>query len=231
LRRLLLVVPVAVLLVTLGGCARGGTGGGGEARQPTATTDSSGPAGQDEQGQGPLGVVPMPLAAGPAHIELTALSRTSDNAVTGQFRVHNDGAADLNLASTLFDKGRPERDILNDRHAASGIGLLDGIGNKLYMPLWTTDDKCLCSDTSGMVAPVGGSVDLYAIFPAPPAQVGRVTVVMPHAVPLQDVPIATGPVRPLDDQSIDPASASLAPPRILLMIGLGVRLALTGRRD
>jgi outer membrane protein OmpA-like peptidoglycan-associated protein len=218
MRRLLLVVPLAVLLVTLGGCGRGGTGGGGESRKPTATTAttaSGGTAGRDGQDQGALGVVPMPLAAGPAHIELTALSRTSDKAVTAQLRVHNDGAADLNLANTLFDKGRPERDILNDQHAASGIGLLDGIGNKLYMPLWTTDNKCLCSDTSGMVVPVGGSVDLYAIFPAPPAEVGRVTVVMPHAVPLQDVPIATGPVRALEDQSIDPASASLAPPRIL----------------
>jgi outer membrane protein OmpA-like peptidoglycan-associated protein len=157
----------------------------------------------------------MPLATGPAHVELTALSRTSDKVVTGQLRVHNDGAADLKLEQTLFDKGRPQRDILKDAYAASGIGLLDGIGNKLYMPLWTTDNKCLCSNTSGKAIPPGGSTDLYAIFPAPPAQVGRVTVVMPHAVPLQDVPIATGPVSPLADQSIDPASASLAPPRIL----------------
>jgi outer membrane protein OmpA-like peptidoglycan-associated protein len=215
MRRLLLAIPVVVLVVTLGGCGRGGTGGGGEARQPTATTASSGSAGQDGQRQGPLGVVPMPLAAGPAHIELTALSRTSDKVVTGQLRVHNDGAADLKLDQTLFDKGRPERDILKDGYAASGIGLLDGIGNKLYMPLWTTGNDCLCSNTLGKVVPPGGSADLYAIFPAPPAEVGRVTVVLPHAVPFQDVPITTGPVRPLEDQRIDPASASLAPPRIL----------------
>jgi hypothetical protein len=93
MRRVLLVVPVAVLVVTLGGCGRGGTGGGGEARQSTASTASGDPAGQDGQRRGPLGVVPMPLAAGPAHIELTALSRTSDKVVTGQLRVHNDGAA------------------------------------------------------------------------------------------------------------------------------------------
>src|SRR5919198_358351 len=215
MRRVLLMVPVAVLMVTLGGCGRGRGGTGGEARQSTGTTASSGPAGQDGQRQGPLGVVPMPLAAGPAHIELTALSRTSDKVVTGQLRVHNDGAADLKLDQTLFDKGRPERDILKDRYPASGIGLLDGVGNKLYMPLWTADNKCLCSNTLGKTVPPGGSVDLYAIFPAPPAEVGRVTVVMPHAVPLQDVPIATGPLRPLEDQSIDPAGASLAPPRIL----------------
>ena len=99
--------------------------------------------------------------------------------------------------------------------AASGIGLLDGTGNKLYMPLWTTDNECLCSNTSDKVAPVGGSADLYAVFPAPPAQVQRVTVVVPHAVPFQDVPIGSGPLRPLKGQTIDPASASLAPPRIL----------------
>jgi outer membrane protein OmpA-like peptidoglycan-associated protein len=208
----LAVVTAALLAAAVSAC-----GGGGGAPPKAAGSSAAQATGSSAPGQrqGPLGVVPMPLAAGPAHVELTALSRTSDKAVTGQFRIVNDGAGDLNLANTLFDKGRPERDILNDQQAASGIGLLDGNGNKLYMPLWTTDNKCLCSDTSGMDVPVGGSVDLYAVFPAPPAEVGRVTVVMPHAVSLQDVPIATGPVRPLADQTIDPASASLAPPRIL----------------
>ncbi len=213
MRRVLVVVLVCMLVTALGACSRRG-GGGGETRRPAATTIATTSPGQS-QGQGLLGVVPMPLADGPAHVELTALSRTSDNAVTAQLRVVNDGAAELSLFDTLFDKGRPERDIVNDQRAASGIGLLDGTGNKLYMPLWTADNQCLCSNTSTLTMPPGGSADLYAIFPAPPADVGRVTVVMPHAVPLQDIPIATGPVRPLKEQTIDPASASLAPPRIL----------------
>jgi outer membrane protein OmpA-like peptidoglycan-associated protein len=157
----------------------------------------------------------MTLAAGPAHVELTALSRTSDDVVTGQFRITNDGSADLKLATTLF-----ESDLVS-RHpdgaglqAATGIGLLDGVGNKFYMPLWTTDDQCLCSDLSATAVPPGDSADVYAVFPAPPADVRRVSVVLPNTVALHDVPIATGPVT-VHDQTIDPATASLAPPRIL----------------
>src|SRR6266545_3881205 len=127
MRRVLLFMAVAVLVAALGGCGRRGAGGGGEARQPVPTTTAAAASGQG-QGRGPLGVVPMPLAAGPAHVELTALNRTSDTTVTGQFKIVNDGAGDLELEQALYDKGRPERDILNDRYPVSGIGLLDGTG-------------------------------------------------------------------------------------------------------
>jgi outer membrane protein OmpA-like peptidoglycan-associated protein len=221
-RRVPLVLLVVLLVTALGACERRGVGGG-EAKQPvTSTTQavSTTQAGSTiataspAQGQGPLGVVPMALDAGPAHVELTALSRTSDQAVTGQFRVVNDGPVDLRLDFVFYDRGRHDRDV-ELHYAASGIGLLDGVGNRLYMPLWTTDNQCLCSNTRRITVPPGGSVALYAVFRAPPAQVQRVTVVVPHAVPFQDVPIASGPVRPLADQRIDPASASLVPPRIL----------------
>lgn len=197
------VMAMAAILVAVSACSGGGDD---PAASPTAT-GSSAPA----QGKAPLGVVPMTLAAGSAHVELTALSRTSDKAVTGQFRVTNDGSAALRLAVTMFEAGQAQRSSL----VASGIGLLDGTGNKLYMPLWTTDNKCLCSNLSSKVVPPGGSADMYAVFPAPPANVSRVSVVLPHTVPIQDVPLGSGPVQPLQDQTIDPATASLAPPRIL----------------
>jgi outer membrane protein OmpA-like peptidoglycan-associated protein len=188
--------------------ATGGDEGGSSA--PTVSS-SAGP----ERGRS-LGVVPMTLAAGPAHVELLALSRTSDDAVTGQFRITNDGSADLDLQITLFESGIVERyPDGTGVDQATGIGLLDGTGNKLYMPLWTTDDQCLCSDLIGKVVPPGGSADVYAVFPAPPADVHRVSVLLPNTVPFQDVRIGSGPVRPLEDQSIDPATVSLAPPRIL----------------
>jgi hypothetical protein len=38
------------------------------------------------------------------------------------------------------------------------------------------------------VAP-GASVNLWAKFPAPPAGVNAVTVVVPHFIPMDDVPV------------------------------------------
>jgi outer membrane protein OmpA-like peptidoglycan-associated protein len=202
------VMATAALLAAISACS----GGGGTGASPDATTGSGATgSGSQAPGVGSLGVVPMTLASARAHVELTALSRTSGNAVTGQFKISNDSSSELRLAITLFETGQAQKSSV----AASGIALLDETGNKLYMPLWTTDNKCLCSDLSAKVVPPGGSTDVYAVFPAPPADVRRVSVVMPHTVPLQDVPVATGPVRPLQDQKIDPATASLAPPRIL----------------
>lgn len=207
----------AVLLTAASACSGGGNG------NPAASARATGPA---ASGQGPPGaaptasgpgsprVVPMTLGGGRAHIELTALSRTSARAVTGQFKISNDGPSELTIDTALYEATESQQNY----NAASGIGLLDGTGNKLYMPLRTTNDKCLCSDLSGKVLPPNGSADLYAVFPAPPADVTRVSVIMPFTVPFQDVPVASGPVRPLPDQKIDPATASLAPPRILPVI-------------
>jgi len=201
-------MATAALLAAVSAC-NGGDDPGASAKTPEAVAPGTGSTAPG-QSRSP-GVVPMTLAGGRAHVELTALSRTSGNAVTGQFRISNDGSAELRLAVTLFEAGQAQKSSV----VASGISLLDGTGNKLYMPLWTTDNKCLCSDLSAKVVPPGGSADVYAVFPAPPADVRQVSVVLPHTVPLQDVPIASGPVRPLPDQNIDPAAASLAPPRIL----------------
>jgi outer membrane protein OmpA-like peptidoglycan-associated protein len=209
----LVAVATALLAATASACSRDGDDRGASPTHSVVTTEGATGSAVPGQGQGPLGVVPMQLSTGRAHVELTALSRTSDTAVTGQFRITNDGPGELELAITLFESGQAPK----GSDTASGIGLLDGVGNKLYMPLWTADNTCLCSNLSGKVVPPGGSADVYALFPAPPADVHRVSVVMPHTVPFQDVPIATGPVPPLQEQTIDPAStaASTAAPRIL----------------
>ncbi|MBO0880155.1 MAG: OmpA family protein, partial [Mycobacterium sp.] len=196
------VIATATLLAAVSACS----GGGGDAVSPSPKVSRTVAPGTNGA---PLGVAPMTLASGQGHVELTALSRTSGNTVTGQFRVSNDSSGELELGTALFDSTS------QNYTTANGIGLLDGTGNKLYLPLSTTDNRCLCSDLSGKVLPPGGTADLYAVFPAPPGGVARVSVTMPLTVPIQDVPIATGPVRPLPDQNIDPATASLAPPRIL----------------
>src|SRR5918999_3129337 len=84
------IVATAALLAAVSACSGGG--GDDPAASPTATKSNA--PGQQAGGQS-LGVVPMTLAAGSAHIELTALSRTPGNTVTGQFRVGNDGPSQL----------------------------------------------------------------------------------------------------------------------------------------
>ncbi|WP_157610396.1 hypothetical protein [Spirillospora albida] len=178
-------------------------GGGGD--------DSGGGPGTDKARQatssGERRSVAFAHAGGPAHIDLVALNRTSETTVTGRFRVVNDGRAPLDMAGPLGDRS-------NDPQAGSiltvsGLGLLDGRNNKLHMPLHTTAPTCLCSKIQTL-AP-GASADIYAVFPAPPADVERVTVTAPNAMPFHDVPLGKGAVPPLPDQ-IDPATVKLSAP-------------------
>ncbi|MGK5554979.1 OmpA family protein, partial [Actinomadura kijaniata] len=132
--------------------------------------------------------------------------------MTGRFKVVNDGQTAMNIGTSFGD-------ISSDREGGSlstvsGFGLLDARNNKMYQPLRTTDGQCLCSSPPGTLPP-GGSAEFYAVFPAPPADVSQVTVTMPNGMPFQEVPIGQGPVQPLPDQTVDPAGAQLAPPRVL----------------
>ncbi|MEU5880325.1 OmpA family protein [Spirillospora sp. NPDC047279] len=195
---------VAVLL-SVAGC--GGDDPKGDAT-PTPKTSAPGATGSPGK---PLASVPMAHAAGPGRIDLLALNRTSDKAVTGQFRIVNEGKTALKPTISFFEA---ETSYLGSLEF-SGVGLLDGRGNKLYMPLRTSDRKCLCSPLTGKLINPGASLDVFAVFPSPPADVKRVTVTVPLTVPFQDVPIADAPGTPPPGQTIDPASAALAAPRIL----------------
>ncbi|XRQ11805.1 OmpA family protein [Actinomadura welshii] len=160
----------------------------------------------------------MPLndADGPAHVDLLALTRTAGDTVTARFKVVNDGDEPIDLGTSLNEDGHSLDPNLGDALSASGIGLLDARNDMMYFPLQKTDksDNCLCTRLHGNPVRPGGHINVYATFPSPPADVRKVTVVVPLSVPFQDVPITDDPVEPLKDQ-IDPAKAELRQPRVL----------------
>ena len=156
---------------------------------------------------------PMALDEGPAHVELIALKRTANTTVTARLRVVNDGHDPIEMAGVLSDsapkKGAEDR-------GASGIALLDGAAGKAYYPLTTDAGVCLCSDSTGELA-AGQAEDVYAVFPAPPAN--RVTVWVPRTLPFVDAQIGKGEAPPAPDQSLDPAKATLGPPTVRSLVG------------
>ncbi|RFU37298.1 OmpA family protein [Actinomadura logoneensis] len=158
--------------------------------------------------------VPLPVKDGVARLDLTALSRTSGSTVTARFTVANDGKTPLTVSGALGDQ-------LNDPGAGyilslGGLGMVDVQGGKVYMPL-RNGDHCFCSEDIKTLPP-GGSQDLYAIFPAPPANVQRVTITAPTAAPLENVPIVTGPVAPVPGQTADAAAAAGGQQRVANLV-------------
>ena len=70
----------------------------------------------------------------------------------------------------------------------SGIHLIDAANKKKYFVVRDTDKACVCSSNIANIAAGSQSV-LWAKFPAPPDDVQKITVEIPHFPPFEDVPI------------------------------------------
>jgi outer membrane protein OmpA-like peptidoglycan-associated protein len=144
-------------------------------------------------------------------MDLLVLSRSAADTVTARFRLTSESPDALKLVYSLGYLTDAKSDV-------NGISLVDAVGGKLYFPITTKTGECLCSaQVTATVLKPDSPLDFYAVFPAPPATVKRVTVRAPLTVPFQDVPIAEGPAAP-SSAEIDPASADLAAPTIRSMV-------------
>ncbi len=195
------VAAGVTVLVLATGCS----GDGDEGPDPAP---KGGPTGGPTPAAAPLQVQPVELREGKARMELLALDRTEGGEVVARFRLVSEAGTGSKFDDAFRYVGEAGSDDLR------GISLVDAVGNKLYFPLRTTDDTCLCSDLSDAEIPAGGSLELYAVYPALPQDVKAVTVRAPLTVPFHDVPVGSGPAAPVPGATADPGSADLAEPVI-----------------
>ena len=117
--------------------------------------------------------------------EAVELKRDGSGGVTLTLKIYNDADKKGDLACELrADSGETCRQI-------TGVYLIDGVNKKRYLVMRDSDGKCICTDTLSDVQPKG-SVTVWAKFPEPPNEVGKMTVVVPLFLPLDGVPV-TGP--------------------------------------
>ena len=69
-----------------------------------------------------------------------------------------------------------------------GIHLIDAANEKKYFVVRDAAGVCVCSRDIANIAAGSQSV-LWAKFPAPPDDVQKITVEIPHFPPFEDVPI------------------------------------------
>ena len=106
-----------------------------------------------------------------AEIEIFSLKQTSSDVVTLNFSLHNTSGEELEFY-----------DALESGYTVEDVYLLDEEGEKKYMVLRDSKDKCVCTQDLGKVKG-GGRSRLFAKFPAPPKAVKSVDVVIPHFAP------------------------------------------------
>lgn len=118
-------------------------------------------------------------------LNVTELKRGSGGTLTLRFNIMNGSSDNLGFG---YDYGDPTQGS-TDYGAVGGVHLLDPVGKKKYFTVRDSDNKCVCSRDIATIKP-GESKNLWVKFPAPPADVQRVTVVVPHFEPMDDVPIS-----------------------------------------
>ena len=115
-------------------------------------------------------------------VVINSLTRSSDT-VTLKFTLINDSSAILGMFYELSGSG------YSGGSHAGGVTLVDTVSKKKYFALADTDKTCICSRDIDNVAP-NTQVALWVKFPAPPPSVTKITVDVPHFIPLDDVPIS-----------------------------------------
>lgn len=187
-------VLLLLLITMLGGCGKFG-----ENRQASSNEQPT-PAGGSEPQSGTVPGTPTTTAPAPpagvviatadgerpgTRADITELKRSSDNTVTLRFALVNDGP---NAHSFSYDYGDSQQGA-TDYNTIGGVTLVDGANKKKYFVVRDSENNCLCS--RGMKdIPAKSRGNLWAKFPSPPDDVEKISVVIPHFGPIDDVPIS-----------------------------------------
>jgi hypothetical protein len=118
-------------------------------------------------------------------VDITELKRSGDNNLTLKFAMVNDGPDKLGFG---YDYGDPQNSI-KDFSSIAGVTLVDGANKKKYFVVRDTENSCLCSRDLKDI-PAKSRANVWAKFPAPPDDVQKISIVIPHFGPIDDVPIS-----------------------------------------
>ena len=120
-------------------------------------------------------------------IEVVELKRSSGDTVTLRFNLINDSGDSFKPEGWYFGdyKGHQNQDIGN----VGAINLIDTVGKKKYFVVRDTDENCVCSNDIPSVNSKSRAA-LWAKFPAPPGDVKKISVAIPHFIPMDDVAIS-----------------------------------------
>jgi hypothetical protein len=112
---------------------------------------------------------------------ITELKRAG-NTVTLKFVIYNDSAADF-VTNERFTDGD-----YKGWKSFSGVHLFDQPNKKKYYAVKDSDSICVCTDDIDAIK-AKSSATIWVKYAAPPETTQKITVQIPHFVPIEDVPI------------------------------------------
>src|SRR5438067_1900261 len=163
---------------------------------PTATATTATAAPPPAAAPATTAAAAAPAAAAPAGIAsadgetsgmkvvVQELKRTSGGTISMKFTITNGTDKRTRGGNEFGDKDHE----YIDYNTVGGVQLVDEAGKKKYFVVRDTAGKCVCSQGIKEISP-GETVNLWARFPSPPDAVQKITVIVPHFQPMDDVPI------------------------------------------
>ena len=152
----------------------------------------------DPQKRGPVGPAPQAQTSAPSavlatadgeapglRVEVMELKRVSGGTVNLKFVMINDSGKSVDFGYSFVDRSH---DVV-DFKSIGGVHLIDAAGKKKYFVVRDSGKKCVCSQNLKDLQPKS-RMNLWAKFPAPPENVEKISVVIPHFMPMDDVPIS-----------------------------------------
>ena len=180
------------LLVTFWGCSKSEEKPASSKDEPARSTESSPQTGSAANAPSAAPAAPAAVVIATAdgekagtRVDITELKRSGDNTVTLKFAMVNDSPERL---SFNYDYGDPQHSI-KDFNSIGGVTLVDGANKKKYFVVRDTENSCLCSRGLNDI-PAKSRGNVWAKFPAPPDDVQKISIVVPHFGPMDDVPIS-----------------------------------------
>lgn len=117
-------------------------------------------------------------------VEVQELKR-SGNSLMLKISMINDSEKPLSFNYNFGDQDNSVKDF----NTIGGVTLVDAAGKKKYFVVRDTENTCVCSSNIKDLAPKSRA-NLWAKFPAPPDEVQKISVIIPHFTPMDDVPIS-----------------------------------------
>jgi hypothetical protein len=190
--RLVLKVAVFLFFAAIAGCGKKEEAAPSQAAAPASpAAPAPAPAPASAPASAPA-AAPAPASAGASlaatngdipglRVAVNELKRSS-SAVTLKFTIYNDSDAEFDIYAKFIEE--PYKGYRN----FGGVHLVDTVSKKKYFAVADSDNKCLCSDDVPAIAK-RSSVALWVKYPPIPDDVQKITVQIPHFIPMDDVPI------------------------------------------
>lgn len=139
----------------------------------------------------PSATIPPPPASalgtsdndkGTGRAELMELKRISGGMLMLRMALVNTSSAPMSLATEYTDSNT------GDVYSVSGVTLIDPVNKKKYFVVRDAAGHCVCSEGLKDLKP-GDRAMAWARFPAPPEDLQKISVMIPHFSPIDEIAI------------------------------------------